>query len=257
MRWVDLRAGREVYCVGRIEDGAHVPCEGHQVAEGFAQCMECLTVEIPDPQCIFEPHCADVKCGAFFCQKEHVVYLAMYRLRMKVGMTQADRVMERATEQGADMVLPIARTMDRGSARALEKWLSSRGVPESVPASVVLKGMERRAPLDEMRDRALGYMERIRSQQILLQDVLRSRRIRIGTLPRDMPLEVLVPGPYPIPERLEAAPRAIPSDIVRGEVVGFKGKWGVVRSNGALAAFRVGDLVGRIVWSVGWVPGND
>jgi hypothetical protein len=45
---------------------------------------------------------------------------------------------------------------------------------------------------------------------------------------------------------LEAAPRSIPVDIIRGDVVGFKGKWGIIRSNGSLAAFRMMDLVGRI-----------
>jgi hypothetical protein len=166
---------------------------------------------------------------------------------MKIGMTQADRVMERATEQGADLILPLARTADRYSARALEGWLSSRGIPESVPTPVVLKMLDRRMPLAEMREKAVNYLEKLRSQQVLLQDILRSRRIRIETLPRDMPSEPLVPGPYPIPERLEAVPRAIPVDIVRGDVVGFKGKLGVIRSNGSLAAFKVGDLVGRIV----------
>ena len=116
-----------------------------------------------------------------------------------------------------------------------------------VPTPVVLKMLERRIPLAEMREKAIDYMEKLRSQQVLLQDILRSRRIRIETLPRDMPSEPLFPGPYPIPEKLEAVPRAIPVDIVRGEVVGFKGKLGMIRSNGSLAAFKVGDLVGRIV----------
>jgi hypothetical protein len=242
---IDLRAGKALYCVGKVGDD-HIPCEGHECLEGFSQCNGCLTEEIPDPECIFEPHCSSGGCGAFFCQKSHVVYLAMYRFRMKIGMTQTDRVMERATEQGADLILPLARTADRYSARALEKWLSSRGIPESVPSSVVLKSLERKIPFSEMREEAVGYLEKLRSRQILLRDILKSRRIRIEAMPRDMPSDVLVPGPYPIPDKLEATPRAIPVEIVRGEVVGFKGKWGVVRSHGSLAAFRVGDLVGRI-----------
>lgn len=246
MSSIDLRAGRALYCVGRMEDGGHLHCDGREVAEGFAQCMVCLTQDIPDPACIFEPQCHRGSCGAFFCRKSHVVYLAMYRHRMKIGMTQTDRVMERATEQGADLILPLARTKDRYSARALEGWLSSRGIPESVPTSVVLKMLDRRLPLAEMREKALEYLENLRSQQVMLQDILRSRMIRIETMPRDMPSEPLFPGPYPIPEKLEAAPRAIPADIVRGDVVGFKGKLGVIRSNGSLAAFKVGDLVGRI-----------
>jgi hypothetical protein len=244
---IDLRAGKVLYCVGRIVNGEHAPCEGHEVADGFAQCMPCLTRDIPDPACIFEPQCHRGSCGAFFCQKSHVVYLAMYRHRMKIGMTQTDRVMERATEQGADLILPLARTADRYSARALEGWLSSRGISESVPTPVVLKMLDRSMPLAEMREKAVNYLEKLQSQQVLLQDILKSRRIRIETMPRDMPSEPLIPGPYPIPEKLEAVPRAIPVDIVRGDVVGFKGKIGVIRSNGSLAAFKVGDLVGRIV----------
>jgi len=244
---LDLRCGPDIWCVGTTE-GGHEPCPGRAVLEGFAQCRACLSVEIPDPACIFEPHCHRGSCGAFFCQAPHVVYVAMYGTRMKIGMTQAARVRERGAEQGADYMLPLARLSDRYSARALEGWLSSRyRLPQSMNSRTLLMDMARPAPLAAAKEKALSFLERLRREQVTISDITGSRSIRVEALPRDMPDEGVVPGPYPVPGRLDAVPRPIDASIVRGEVVGFKGKWGIVRSNGALAAFRTGDLVGRIV----------
>jgi len=243
---IDLRAGRGVYCVGRIEE-EHLNCRGAPVAAGYAQCWSCLTMDIPDPSCIFEPHCHKGSCGAFFCQVPHVVYLAMYGSRMKVGMTQDGRVMERGTEQGADLMQVLARTKDRYSARSLETIISTKfRISEAMHPQTVLKGMAVRGTLEESRDIAWRFLSRLREMEITLKDLLGSRRIEVLTLPREVEDEPLVPE-YPIPDRLASVPREIPVDIVRGEVVGYKGKWGVIRSNGSLAAFRLNDLVGRIV----------
>lgn len=256
LRRIDLRAGREVFCTGRWEE-RHVPCPGREPYEGFARCRECMTPEIPDPSCVFEPHCDRGSCGAVFCQAEHVVYLAMFAKRMKVGLTQASRLRERGLEQGADLMMVLARTQDRYSARALENLISRRYRISQFSSNAVLKGLERPTPIAEVKDLALAFFERIRREQVAISDLFASRGIAVAALPRDLPSEPLIIGPYPIPERLEAAPRRIPPEIVRGEVVGFKGKWGVIRSNGSLAAFKTGDLVGRIVYMTPSTLGND
>lgn len=253
---IDMRAGREVFCTGRWE-GEHVPCPGREPYEGFSRCRECMAPEIPDPSCVFEPHCHMGTCGAFFCQAEHVVYLAMFGRRMKVGLTQASRVIERGMEQGADLMMVLARTQDRYSARALENLISRRYRISQFSSDAVLKGLERPTPIAEVKNLALAFFERVRREQIAISDLFPSRGTSVAALPRDLPSEPLIMGPYPIPERLEAAPRRIPPEIVRGEVVGFKGKWGVIRSNGSLAAFKTGDLVGRIAYMDPSSLGND
>ena len=246
LKRVDITSSSDLYCVGRTEEG-HVPCPGREVAEGYAQCMECLTQDVPDPSCIFEPHCDKGTCGAFFCQVPHIVYVAVYGRRMKIGMTQLSRVRERGMEQGADVILPLVIVKDRYSARALEGWISNRyRAPEALSGQIVLKAMVRRTAPDISAGIAVSFMERLRKDQVVMTDICKGRGIEMGTLPREMPVEPIVLGPYPIPERLEALPRFMPVDVISGEAVGFKGKWMVTRE-GTLAAFKMPDLVGRLV----------
>ncbi len=247
-RSLDLTVSFDVRCTGRF-DGSHVPCPGRAVLEGFAQCHDCLVQDVPDPVCIFEPHCSSGQCGAFFCQAPHVVYAAIYRDRPKIGMTQLDRVEERGMEQGADVILPLVQVADRYSARQLEGWISSRyHIPQAFPSKKLLRDLARVTDIELCKDLARDLLERLRKDQLLMGDILKGRGIRVEVMPREMEMGPLVLGPYPIPPVLEVAPRKVDLDLLKGEIVGVKGKWCVLK-NGPALAFKMPDLVGRFIMS--------
>ncbi|MCU0799567.1 MAG: DUF2797 domain-containing protein [Candidatus Thermoplasmatota archaeon] len=247
-RSLDLNVSLDVRCTGRMEV-SHVPCPGRAVMEGFVQCHDCLVQDVPDPVCIFEPHCRSGQCGAFFCQAPHVVYAAVYGDKLKIGMTQLNRVEERGMEQGADVIQPLVQVADRYSARQLEGWISARyRIPQAYPSKVLLKDLARRTDIELCKDLAWKFMERLRDDQLVMGDILNGRGIRVEVMPREMDVRPLVLGPYPIPSVLDVAPRKVGLDILKGEIVGAKGKWCILK-NGPTSAFKMPDIVGRLIMS--------
>lgn len=245
---LDLTVSTDIFCTGRMDD-AHVPCPGREVLEGFAQCKTCLTQDVPDPKCIFEPHCNSEPCGAFFCQVPHVVYAVVYGTRLKIGMTQLLRVEERGLEQGGDMILPLVQVADRYSARKLEEWISERyGVPQAYPSRTILRDLSRGSDIQRSEERIVRFMERLRREQVMMGDILKGRGIRVLVMPRDMEIKPIVLGPYPVPPSLGSEPREVRPDIIKGEIVGAKGKWCIIK-DGPMSAFRMPDLVGRLIMS--------
>ncbi len=240
---LEMRASKEVQCVGRFESSRHIPCPGNQLLEGFAQCYPCISHDIPDPTCIFEPHCDGKRCGADFCQIPHVVYVTMFHQRRKIGMTQLRRVVERGTEQGADAILPLLVTKDRHGSRVLEKIISKRyGIPQAYNPSVILKDMAKPLDVGLMTSTARDMLHRVRRDW----DSLRPRDILIEREPPEMDDTPVILDRYPLEEPLPNTPRRYDGEYIRGKVVGFKGKYAYLRSSG-LIAVRMGSLVGKVI----------
>jgi hypothetical protein len=243
---VDLRTGPATYCVGRFDNGRHVPCPLHEVVSQFAQCPTCMGYDIPDPSCIFEPHCSSGTCGAEFCQIEHVVYLTGFRERTKVGMTQLRRVATRGREQGADVILPLLVLGDRYSARVME-WRISKllGLPQSVPSNTKISGWARARDDRKISQRLLdlkGYLSR--SWDRILGEI--GPEVKVMKTPMEFD-QGPIPLEYPLEEPLSTPPRRYRQDIVRGEVVGYKGNYLVFNANGTWV-WRIGESPGRIVY---------
>jgi len=244
---ISFRFSTGVNCVGRFEDGGHIPCPGYRSADEFAQCMECLTIDIPDPACVFEPHCNRGSCGAFFCQKPHVVYISLFGTRPKVGMTQLDRILDRGTEQGADLIVPLLEAGDRYSARAIEGAISRKlRVPQAHHPATLLKAMSRKRDTNRAEVIVNGLIRRVKdSWTYLLRSV---EDLKVVSGPSEFDIEVFELGPYPLQEPLPYPPKMFRGSLLNGRVLGFKGKY-MVFEHGGLKAFNLASAVGRFVHS--------
>ena len=160
---ISFRFSGPPVCIGRFEEGEHIPCPGTREVNRFSQCMECMTHDIPDPNCIFEPHCHTGPCGADFCQVEHVVYITAFRSRMKIGMTQHRRMRTRAMEQGADGMLPLIILKDRFSARSYEGAISrTLGLPQMVSSYEKVQSTTMKRDLNEISEDLLQIKEELK-----------------------------------------------------------------------------------------------
>ncbi|MGA1866551.1 MAG: DUF2797 domain-containing protein [Thermoplasmatota archaeon] len=241
----EFRVSPASYCVGRFEASGYIQCPDQASVSIFAQCPSCMAFEIPDPACVFEPHCRMGSCGAEFCQIEHVVYLTAFRNRFKVGMTQLRRYRERGMEQGADMILPLLVLGDRYSARKMEERISrSLGLPQAVSSREKMKGWSLSLKEDEVRKELLSLKERLVKGWEKVEG--RSSDIKLVMAPDEFEEEA-VRLDYPLKEPLKGVPRAYKGPIVRGDLVGFKGNY-MIFDSGGLRAFRMGETPGRVVY---------
>jgi len=246
MEKVDLRLSSGRYCVGRFDGDEYIPCPYQAKVELFAQCPSCMMFDIPDPSCIFEPHCNRGTCGADFCQVEHVVYVTGFRNRFKVGMTQLRRVERRGMEQGADSITPIVHLGDRYSARMVEGLFSRlSGLPQAVSSGVKIGGWARPLRKDDMKT----AIERLHSELVGNWGGMRHRLssdVKVVTGPNEIDPEPRWLS-YPLEEPLPSVPRRYKGEIVRGKVLGYKGNYMIFRSGG-LRAFRIGVTPGSVVY---------
>jgi hypothetical protein len=245
---ISIRFSGPPVCVGRHSDSGYLPCPGSISPDRFPQCMECMIQDIPDPGCIFEPHCHTFPCGADFCQVEHVVYITAFRDRMKVGMTQLRRMRTRSLEQGADAMLPLILLKDRFSARSFEAIIAQiLGLPQMIPSNTKIPGFSR--PLDH--DEISTSLKKKKQELITLWD-----RVRDLSDPRAVLLEgpseydgdVLINDEIPLVEPLPSTPRRYKGERIRGDLVGFKGNYMIFRQGG-LFAYRIGETPGKVVHS--------
>ncbi|MBN1539212.1 MAG: DUF2797 domain-containing protein [Candidatus Thermoplasmatota archaeon] len=245
----DFRVSSASYCVGRFDDGRYLQCPDLSKVSIFPQCPSCMAFEIPDPECIFEPHCNMGSCGAKFCQVEHVVYLTAFRNRFKVGMTQLRRYRERGLEQGADMILPLLVLGDRYSARKIEERISRfLGLPQAVISGIKLKGWALPPREEEVRKGMLSLKERLMKGWGAMEG--NSPDIHVVRAPDEFEEEA-VRLDYPLKEPLKGVPRIYKGPIVKGKLVGFKGNY-MIFDSGGLRAFRIGETPGKVVYfSVG------
>ncbi len=246
MEEIDIRSSSGQFCVGRFDGDEYIPCPYQARVEQFAQCPSCMMFDIPDPACVFEPHCNRGPCGADFCQIEHVVYITGFRSRFKVGMTQLRRVEKRGMEQGADSITPMIVVGDRYSARIVEGRFSRLlGLPQAVSSNAKIGSWAKPLRKDEMRN----SLERLHNVLAEGWDGISSRlggEVKVVKGPKAMKVEPVWLS-YPLKEPLSSPPRRYKGEIVRGKVVGYKGNYMIFRSGG-LRAFRIGATPGSIVY---------
>lgn len=227
-------------CIGLWDrSGEYVPCPKSAPVTKFSQCPECSKeVFLPDQDCVFEPKCDGVEpapCGGDarvrrFCGGEHIVYLAFYDTRMKIGMSTSRRVRERLIEQGADAYSVLGRYQGRRRAREEERDVSKRlGIPEWYRQQDLLDRLSR--PLDKKG----------------IEDRLEGLRMTIGVSKGVSPERLEWLTDYPIGQPLTAAPKLQQaSGEHSGSYIGVKGKW-LIYDSGGLKALNLSDLPGRFV----------
>jgi len=228
---VDFAVSKKRVCVGFWKGDKYVPCPKQTPVDRFGQCAECAGESfIPFQDCIFEPRCDGEICDLDFCRREHVLYVAFYDTRMKIGMSSARRVDRRLIEQGADAYSVIGTFTTRKKARDSEKDISSRlRIPQSHRQETLIRSLSR--PVDER-----GIEGRFDALKITLGEAY-------GLKPE--PLKWL--KGYPIDLPLRAIPRLEESwGSHRGELVGIKGRWLVFESDG-LKALSLADLPSRFL----------
>ncbi|MBI0582762.1 MAG: DUF2797 domain-containing protein [Methanomassiliicoccus sp.] len=229
-----MRIGAERRCVGRFDDAGYHPCPSERRVGRFSTCQPCAGPWIPVQACVFEPQCNGDRCDhPEFCMRKHLVYLASFGNLIKVGMTSAARLRERAIEQGADAVRPLFECSDRREARALEKETSARfRIPQEIRSARTARGWNRRPSREEMSNVQAHYLKRI----------ARWRE------PLEAELEFL--DGYPL-HRLPRSPPGVAAveGLHRGEVLGIKGRYLLYRDarTGNPLLLDLGDLPSRSV----------
>jgi hypothetical protein len=235
---VGFSVSRKKVCIGQWKDGGYLPCPDHALVTRFEQCAKCAGVSfIPDQECVFEPKCdgTNPKCNAEgrdmeFCRREHVLYLAFYDTRMKIGMSSTRRIDKRLIEQGADAYSIIGKFGSRLAARTKEKELSARlRIPQFYRQVTLLQNLSRPVDSKGVESRLEGIRETLRSPDGLDPEPL----VWLDRYPIDLPLRQT-------PVLVESWGRH------SGELVGMKGKWLVFDSNG-LKALSLPDFPARFL----------
>jgi len=222
--------GRRKFCIGRFEGEEYIPCPEKREVEQFTQCQACASFFIPDLQCIFEPKCDGSLCDNEFCKKEHVIYLAVFKDDVKVGMTGKDRIMKRLIEQGADAFSVIATLSSRAEARELEREISKRlRVSQFYTIRHFVRNLSVDVDQTVMKKVYIYYCQRIKREFSL----------------EPTPLQFL--DGYPMPTQIkERVYLKSWENECAGEVVGIKGKCLVFKKEG-YRALDLSELPSRIV----------
>jgi len=225
---VDFEVCKRKTCVGRWDDqGVYMPCPNQASVDRFVQCQGCSEKSfLPVQECVFEPQCEGERCGIEFCRREHVLYIAFFDKKRKIGMSSTRRIERRLIEQGADAYSIIGKFPSRLRARNAEKAVSSKyGIPQAYRQEDLLDNLSR--PVD-----VRGIEGRYDALVMTLGDEFDPE-----------PLRWL--DEYPIELPLRQAPKLKQSPgRHRGDYVGIKGKW-VVFEEGGLRALNLSDLPSR------------
>ena len=226
---VRFLVSRKKVCIGRWDWDRYVPCPKQAPVTKFGQCQECAGESfIKKQECIFEPECDGEICDSDFCRREHVLYIAFYDTRMKIGMSSSRRVDKRLVEQGADAYSIIGKFGSRKKARNREKDISDRlRIPQFYRQETLLKDLAR--PLD-----LAGIDSRYEGLKSTLREVYGYEAEPLTRLDR-----------YPIDLPLRETPKLVePWGSHSGELVGMKGKWLIFESDG-LKALSLADVPAR------------
>jgi hypothetical protein len=226
--------GEEKDCVGRFDDDGYHPCPLGRRVKGFSMCKQCMSPWVPIQKCVFEPQCNGDRCDhPEFCGRKHYVYLASFGNLIKVGMTSAGRLRERAIEQGADAVRPLFECRDRKEARTLEKETSKRfKVPQEIRIRKVAQTWTSRPSKESMTNVQEHYLHRIARWR------------------EPMSAELMFLDSYPITELPRTAPEVERTGgIHRGEVLGIKGRFMMFRPEGRreVRLLELSDLPARSI----------
>ncbi|HEX7392448.1 MAG TPA: DUF2797 domain-containing protein [Thermoplasmata archaeon] len=227
---VDFEVSRRKVCVGRWDDhGKHIPCPKQTPVDRFGQCPECSRESfLPVQECVFEPLCDGERCDSDFCRREHVLYIAFFDNKRKIGMSSTRRIERRLIEQGADAYSIIGKFASRLKARTAEKALSDKlRIPQAYRQEELLQNLSR--PVD-----VRGIEGRFEALVMTLGE---------GFDPE--PLKWL--DGYPIELPLKRIPKLRQSPGKhKGEYVGVKGKWVIYEDDG-LKALNLSDFPSRFL----------
>ncbi|MCJ2532308.1 MAG: DUF2797 domain-containing protein [Candidatus Thermoplasmatota archaeon] len=218
-------------CVGYFDGDSYTSCPNKASVTRFAQCADCAGESfIPFQECVFEPKCDGEICDMDFCRREHVLYLAFYDTKAKIGMSSTRRIERRLVEQGADAFAVVGAFPTRRRAREAEKQISSRlRIPQAFRQEVVLSGFSRAVDVTGIEGRFRGLASSIEAQFGLKVEELRW----VDGYPIDLPLD------RP-PQLRDTAGRH------RGKLVGMKGKW-LVYDSGSINALNLWDVPSRFI----------
>ena len=234
----DLTVSESRECVGYFDGDSYVPCPNHASVSRFSQCEACSGESfLPFQECVFEPKCDGEICDMEFCRREHVLYLAFYGTKAKIGMSSTRRIERRLVEQGADAYSIIGAFPTRRAARQAEKEMSSAlKVPQAYRQDVVLRGFSE--TVDEAR---------IEAQHGALASRIEDRfELSVE--------EVRWLDGYPIELPLSSSPRLRPTaGRHRGRLLGFKGKWAIFEAGG-ICALNLSDVPSRFVSPASTLP---
>jgi hypothetical protein len=231
LRHVDYIISSQKMCVGHFEDGQYEACPDKAAVTRFVQCEACAEeFFIPYQECVFEPKCDGERCDMDFCRREHVLYLAFYNTRVKIGMTSSRRVDKRLVEQGADAFALIGAFPSRLRAREAEKKLSSEfRIPQAYRQETLLYSLDSPVDIAAIEERYSSLCNSFENQQDIAPGKLRWLRS------------------YPIELPLDAKPKLRETQgRHRGEAVGVKGRWLIYRADG-LNALNLADIPSRFV----------
>lgn len=223
-------------CIGKWVGNEHIPCPEKVRVKRFHRCDECAGEIIPDQNCIFEPRCDGISCLVIgrsgerisFCNRPHVVYIAFYGNRPKIGMTSEGRVRERCIEQGADAYMVISRHENRYDARWEEKRLSRQhSIRQSFSAGEVLRMTVSKVDRDTIHSSAIDILNMMQEHE------------------KGTNQEVVQLTEYPIELPLRSTPRETTAGGIHiGKIIGVKGRFMYYESPG-LSALNVYELTSR------------
>jgi hypothetical protein len=228
---IDFLTSRKKTCIGYFDGEKYVACPKNAPVEKYAQCPDCSKeVFLPFQDCVFEPQCDGERCGIDFCKREHVLYIAFYDTRMKIGMSSTRRVERRLIEQGADAFAIIGKRPTRLKARTAEKEISARlGIPQALRYDSVLRNFARKVDSDGIVGRYEGL------------------RITLGETYQMEPEPLRWLNKYPIELPLPRVPQLEDScGKHKGRLVGLKGRWLIFESEG-LKALNMSDFPARFL----------
>jgi hypothetical protein len=228
---VDFVISEARECVGYFDGGSHVPCPHGANVTRFTQCPECAGESfIPFQECVFEPKCDGEICDMEFCRREHVLYMAFYDTKAKIGMSSTRRIERRLVEQGADAFAVIGAFGTRKRAREAETMMSSQlRIPQAFRQEVVLNGFSKAVDQAGIEERFSVLATAIESRFGHRAEALRW----LDGYPIDLPLE----SP---PQLRDTAGRH------RGRLLGIKGKW-LVYDSGKISALNLSDVPSRFI----------
>jgi len=231
---IDFLTSKKRTCIGYFDDdGVYLPCPKNAPVEKFAQCPDCsdesfLPREHQD--CVFDPKCDGELCNLDFCRREHVLYVAFYDTRMKIGMSSTRRVERRLIEQGADAFAIVGKFPTRKKAREAEISVSVRlGMPQWLRQDVVLRNFARKVDIDGISLRHEGLRMTLKESYNLELESLHW----LDGYPLELPLAQ-------VPKLQESWGKH------KGRLVGIKGKWLILESDG-LKALNLSDFPARFL----------
>jgi hypothetical protein len=228
---VSFAVSRKRVCVGQFGDEGHMPCPRNAPVGRLGQCPDCAGESFVPQECIFNPpeKCENESCKMpDFCRRPHILYLAFYDTKVKIGMSSTKRVERRLIEQGADAYALIGEFQSRDLAREMEKRISEEmRLAQYFRQESLMLNLARRVD-------TAGIEARLEGLKTSLSEAYQ-----------------LSPGPltwidgYPIDLPLKTVPRLEPTwGMHRGEYIGCKGRLLIYEADG-LVGLDLGDVPSR------------